>query len=221
MALATIYSISISFTSHNQPVRKKVIDLSWQLSEILTTGPVAGMSPHLFYLIVIAATGSQLDAFKRVGNCQHSRPRLITSELSFTPAKDGLDDPIDTKIEMLQVADASLNVLLENMPIAEKYAVLLQSYATDIIDNTNRTIAALDTMDLLFTEMLSKSIAPSEKASKLLIDASSTFCSSIKLGKSLQLAKAGDFKLNQTRTSHSSNAYITCRFFILIGLNDS
>jgi hypothetical protein len=168
--------------------------LSWQPLEILTTEPVAGMSPHLFYLILIAATGSQLDAFQTVVNCQHSRPRLITSELSFTPAKDGAEDSIDTKIEMLQVADASLNVLLENMPLAEKYAVLLQSYATDIIDNTNRTIAALDTMDLLFTEMLSKSIAPSEKASKLLIDASSTFCSSIKLGKSLQLAKAGDFE---------------------------
>ena len=157
------------------------------------------MFPYLFYLVLIAATGSQLDAFQRVVNHAHSRPRFLNSELLFTPSKDGVDDPVDTKIEMLQVADASLNVLLENMPLAEKYAVLLQSYATDIIDNTNRTIAALDTMDSLFTEMLSKSIAPSEKAYKLMIDASSTFCSSIKLGKSLQLAKAGDFELIKAR----------------------
>lgn len=114
--------------------------------------------------------------------------------LRFSPPKESADEIPVGKLEKLQVADASLNSLLENMPIAEKYSLLLQSYATNIIDNSNRTAAALDTMDLLFTEMLSKSIAPSEKSSKLLIDASSTFCSSIKLGKSLQLAKAGKFQ---------------------------
>ena len=78
------------------------------------------------------------------------------------------------------------------MPIGEKYAVLLQSYATNIMDNTNRTTAAMDTMESLVTEMLSKSILPSDKAVKMLIDASSTFCNSIKLGKSLQLSRTGN-----------------------------
>ena len=156
------------------------------------------MTRLLFYLVLIATIASKLNAFQRILNCQQLKHRIVPLELSFTPSKDGFDDVGDTKIEMLQVAEASLNVLLENMPLAEKYSVLLQSYATDIIDNSNRTIAALDTMDSLFTEMLSKSIAPSEKASKLMIDASSTFCSSIKLGKSLQLAKAGDFDLKQS-----------------------
>ena len=87
--------------------------------------------------------------------------------LPFSPPKDATDEPSVGKIEKLRVADASLNILLENMPIAEKYSLLLQSYATNIIDNSNRTTAALETMDLLFTEMLSKSIAPSQKSSKL------------------------------------------------------
>ena len=87
--------------------------------------------------------------------------------------------------------EPSLNNLLENMPLPEKYALLLQSYATNIMDSTNRTAEAMNTMETLFTEMLGKSILPSEKSSKLLIDAASTFCNSIKLGKSLQLSKAG------------------------------
>ena len=87
--------------------------------------------------------------------------------------------------------DAALNKLLESMPLQEKYALLLQSYATNIMDNTNRTVEAMTTMETLFMEMLSKSILPTDKSSKQLIDAASTFCNSIKLGKSLQLSKAG------------------------------
>jgi hypothetical protein len=106
----------------------------------------------------------------------------------------------DTKANKLAKAstDAALNTILENMPQAEKYALLLQSYASGILENTNRSPEALKTMESLYMEMLGKSISPSEKSSKLLVDASSAFCSSIKLGKALQLAKAGRILLYGT-----------------------
>ena len=109
-----------------------------------------------------------------------------------TPQKTAVADELKqmTALAKPNAAEPSLNNLLENMPLPEKYALLLQSYATNIMDSTNRTVEAMNTMETLFTEMLGKSILPSEKSSKLLIDAASTFCNSIKLGKSLQLSKA-------------------------------
>ena len=150
------------------------------------------MSSRLVFLLFLVGQGCQTLAFQSRMKIANARSRGVLSELQFSPPKDVSNTVTESMIEKLQGPDVSLNVLLDNMPVAEKYSLLLQSYASNIIDNSNRTIAALDTMDSLFTEMLSKSIAPSEKSSKLLIDASSTFCSSIKLGKSLQLAKAGN-----------------------------
>lgn len=151
------------------------------------------MCPRFGYFTLLVALGLQSDAFQ---NTAYPLGKVIKTRLLFSPPLDGTTTDTtelqSSAIQNLPVQDAALNILLENMPVAEKYSLLLQSYATNIIDSTNRTVAALDTMESLFTEMLSKSIAPSEKSSKLLIDASSTFCSSIKLGKSLQLAKAGE-----------------------------
>lgn len=146
------------------------------------------MCSRFGYFLSVVALGFHTNAFQNRANSPHINFR---AELHFSPPVDSSSDTLTIAIEKLPVPDAALNVLLENMPIAEKYSLLLQSYAANIIDDSNRTLAALDTMDSLFAEMISKSIAPTEKSSKLLIDASSTFCSSIKLGKSLQLAKAG------------------------------
>ena len=141
------------------------------------------------YFISMSILVCPANAFQNIANSPHFRFR---SDLYFSPPRDAPADTLAIAIEKLPVPDAAVNVLLENMPLAEKYSLLLQSYATNIIDDSNRSVAALDTMDSLYAEMISKSIAPSEKSSKLLIDASSTFCSSMKLGKSLQLAKAGE-----------------------------
>ena len=151
------------------------------------------MSSRSLHLLLVVILAIQTNAFFNGIEYTATRRAFAQTNLHFSPPVDATTsaDILTVAIEKLPVPDASLNVLLENMPVAEKYSLLLQSYASNIIDNSNRTIAALDIMDSLFTEMLSKSIAPSEKSSKLLIDASSTFCSSIKLGKSLQLVKAG------------------------------
>lgn len=96
--------------------------------------------------------------------------RIKQTSLFFTPPLDDIADTALTassstsKIEKIPaIQDAALNILLENMPIAEKYSLLLQSYANNILDNTNRTMESLNTMQYLFTEMLSKSILPSTR----------------------------------------------------------
>ena len=101
----------------------------------------------------------------------------------------------------------SIEKILDNMPVAEKYSILLQSYASNIMDNTNRTAAAMSTMEALYMEMLTSSVTPTVKSSKLLIDAASTFSNSIKLGKSLQLSKAGEMSLKLL--------YVVCVKYIL------
>ena len=171
---------------------------------ILTSRILLGyiMCSRFTFLTFLVASAFQISAFQNTANIPNGKTRLF-----FSPPIDGAEGTTELQSAALQnlpqnllKPDAALNILLENMPTAEKYSLLLQSYASNIIDSTNRTVAALDTMESLFTEMLSKSIAPSEKSSKLLIDASSTFCSSIKLGKSLQLAKAGE--IEQTQSAH-------------------
>jgi hypothetical protein len=147
-----------------------------------------------FAIIMVYQIQVNVNAYHRVVRTSQLKARVTHTQLLFSPPKESATDVADkivSQLEVIPASEAKLNTLLESMPVAEKYALLLQSYASNILDSTNRTVAALDTMESLFAEMLSKSISPSEKSSKLLIDAASTFCSSMKLGKSLQLAKAG------------------------------
>lgn len=87
---------------------------------------------------------------------------------------------------------SKLDFLLESMPENEKYGILLQSFSSQILeesDVTNTTL--LTTMTSLFNEMIEKAINPSTISVKSLIDASSKFRSCEKLGEAMQLSKAG------------------------------
>jgi hypothetical protein len=116
-----------------------------------------------------------------------------------------------------------LTSLLENMPLAEKYSLLLKSYASNIIDNSNRNATTLSTMESLFNEMVQKAIVPDIAASQSLIDAASTFCSSAKMGGVLQLSKAGDFAVPhgprarrgpRRRAAYAVVTNCTCHFIL-------
>jgi len=97
--------------------------------------------------------------------------------------------------------DKELNVLLETMPEVEKYTILMQSYATQIMETNERNSTNLKMMNILFGEMLQNSIVPSSKSTQVLIDAASVFRNSESLGRALQLAKAGDVFIQNT-TNH-------------------
>lgn len=84
------------------------------------------------------------------------------------------------------------------MPTNEKYNILLQSYATkimsqqtstsEIANRNNQTL--MNTMENLYIEMMQKSIKIERKTAQYMIDASSAFADTVKIGRSLQLIKA-------------------------------
>lgn len=81
--------------------------------------------------------------------------------------------------------------MLDKLPLEDKYAMMIQSYATGILDKTKRGDGStMDSMESLYIEMLSSSVRPTQRTSQNLIDAASTFCNSAKLGRALQLGRA-------------------------------
>jgi hypothetical protein len=80
--------------------------------------------------------------------------------------------------------------MLDSMPMSEKYALLIQSYAGKVLEGQQRDGAALTTIESLYVEMLAGGNRPTEKTSQLYLDAASAFCSSATLGRALQLGKA-------------------------------
>lgn len=84
-----------------------------------------------------------------------------------------------------------LDSLLQNMAPSEKYALLIQSYATSILESSSKNATTIKMMESLFAEMVLKSIEPPQKASESMLTAAASFRSSLQLGRSVQLAKAG------------------------------
>ncbi len=86
-----------------------------------------------------------------------------------------------------------LRTLIESMPLDEKYSLLLQSYATNIME---RTLSAADseatmkTMESLYAEMLAQAVSPPDKASRAMLDAAAVLCDTEQLSRVLQLTKA-------------------------------
>lgn len=85
-----------------------------------------------------------------------------------------------------------LTQLVESMPAAEKYTFLIQSYATTIKDSAStRNNTLMDMIENLCSEMITKSLPPNKRTIRYMIDAAASFSSSARLGKTLQLGKAG------------------------------
>mmetsp|Transcript_8471 Transcript_8471/g.12622 ORF Transcript_8471/g.12622 Transcript_8471/m.12622 type:complete len:515 (+) Transcript_8471:2-1546(+) len=86
--------------------------------------------------------------------------------------------------------ESELNSLLEKMPVNEKYSLLLQSYATRILESKKKDINLLEKMEGLYKEMIQKRISPDGKGSSGFLDAAASFCSVDKLSRALRLMKA-------------------------------
>jgi hypothetical protein len=89
-------------------------------------------------------------------------------------------------------AELELNTLLEKMPLNEKYSLLLQSYATNILESKAKDLQLFDKMEALYNEMVRKAIAPDVKGSTSFLDAAAAFCRVDKITTALRLMKAGD-----------------------------
>jgi hypothetical protein len=108
------------------------------------------------------------------------------------------DPPSDSNIasessnSIIRGSTAQLRTLLEKMPVEDKYILLLQSYCSSILDRSAEDSSkVLKAMLSLYTEMLSLSIIPNEKANRALLNAGASFCNSDKVSQIFQLMKVG------------------------------
>lgn len=119
-----------------------------------------------------------------------------SSELSLASSGDG-DKQEEDDGEFLSLSrggTAQLKTLMEKMPLEEKYSLLLQSYASSVMERSAEDSGkVLKTMESLYTEMLRLSIKPSESSARSMLNAAATFCSSETLAEVMQLIKAGGY----------------------------
>eukprot|EP01038_Epipyxis_sp_PR26KG_P005444 gene5444-7537_t len=120
-----------------------------------------------------------------------SSKSTVSTEIISSNLKSKIDNE---NIIISDKSGADLTALLENMPINEKYTLLLQSYCKKILEMKSPTAESskdlVRKMDTLYYEMIQKSIPPEKSASQSLLDASASFCNVDIIGKALRLGKA-------------------------------
>jgi len=117
--------------------------------------------------------------------------RLLKLNLEKTQGETVESNDIAKLYRISTSTETELNSLLDKMPINEKYSILLQSYATKILESNKKDASLLDKMESLYNEMIQKRISPEGKGSSGFLDAAASFCSVDKLSRALRLMKAG------------------------------
>jgi len=122
---------------------------------------------------------------------------------------DGLNLPssISNSLQTLsQRTDNELKTLMDSMPLAEKYTLLLQSYSTSILERrlqADKRIDLFQNMESLYNEMIQQSIAPEPMAAQAMIDASSKFGNVAVMSKAARLIRAGQLTAVSTTNMYS------------------
>lgn len=122
---------------------------------------------------------------------------------------DGLNLPssISNSLQTLsQRTDNELKTLMDSMPLAEKYTLLLQSYSTSILERrlqADKRIDLFQSMESLYNEMIQQSIAPEPMAAQAMIDASSKFGNVAVMSKAARLIRAGQLTAVSTTNMYS------------------
>jgi len=122
---------------------------------------------------------------------------------------DGLNLPssISNSLQTLsQRTDNELKTLMDSMPLAEKYTLLLQSYSTSILERrlqADKRIDLFQNMESLYNEMIQQSIAPEPMAAQAMIDASSKFGNVAVMSKAARLIRAGQLIAVSTTNMYS------------------
>jgi hypothetical protein len=168
-------------------------------------------------VIVILVLIDRADSFRNSLNFQYLASSSSFAQnfkakaiLRLSNAKDNLP------VEVNRYMETELNNMIESMDVKDKYAFLIQSISTKILDSSSskgqdapskqenitsfsssswNTFNANELKSLcgLYLEMFQvMNIPPTQKSSQSLIDASAIFRDCSKLGYSLQLAKAGN-----------------------------
>jgi len=89
---------------------------------------------------------------------------------------------------------SELDSVLKQLPEDQKYELLVQSYAAQILERETASggagVKPMDRIFRLYGEMLQKNMAPTTRSCRALLDSAAKFCSCDVLGKALQLGKA-------------------------------
>jgi hypothetical protein len=129
---------------------------------------------------------------------------------------DGLNLPssISNSLQTLsQRTDNELKTLMDSMPLAEKYTLLLQSYSTSILERrlqADKRIDLFQNMESLYNEMIQQSIAPEPMAAQAMIDASSKFGNVAVMSKAARLIRAGQLTAVSTTNMYSIDSPTYC-----------
>lgn len=86
---------------------------------------------------------------------------------------------------------AEVNEILQNMPTADKYSLLLQSYGSKLMEENYQDDGMMRKMESLFFEMIASKISPEERSARYFLDAAASFCSVERVTQALKLLKAG------------------------------
>ena len=126
-------------------------------------------------------------------------PALTSGSNILIQLKTGDDNDKDLFKEdgLLSTVDKNdrnaLTSMLESLPETEKYGLLMQSISSKIIEDNDRVknSSAFDRIEALYTEMITKSLKPSDKTSQQVINAACAFYDCNIIGKALSLVKRG------------------------------
>ena len=129
-----------------------------------------------------------------VSNCIRSNNVLVHLKTGNDDDNEwNVDNEIDTLDKIAKSDQNALTSMLESLPDAEKYGLLIQSISSQIIEDGSRKKNSSDFMQMedLYSEMIGKAITPSERSSQQLINAACTFYDCNIIGKALSLVKRG------------------------------
>lgn len=117
---------------------------------------------------------------------------MTTKQLTrfYKPKSDDLEEYAMQEIS--KSATNEVDVLLEKMPLSDKYSLLLQSYGSRLLDTGSRDNALMEKMDTLLLEMMKKSLSPDDKSIEYFISAAASFCNVQRISQTIKLLKRGN-----------------------------
>ncbi len=143
---------------------------------------------------------------KNISSSQIKVPSSDSSSLSKTSSTTSASPASTPSLfsSISSIIDTSeVDKIISSLPIADKYALLIQSYAGKILESSANTADGekndrdlLKKIELLYSEMILRSISPEKKSIQYIIDSSSSFGNVELFSKTLKLLKKGKLDLS-------------------------
>jgi hypothetical protein len=150
---------------------------------ISTMGLVPGLWLSMFCSLSYAFVHPILHSM--TGSSSHSSSLLYYKPV--LPSADKIDIQLQNNNDPIK---ADIDDLIQEMPIAEKYTLLLQSYTNQILENS-KDMALWNKLQDVCTSMLQKNILPTDKSVQNVLDAASAYCRIDIMSQALNILRKG------------------------------